>query len=425
MKTQLWARCGAAEPGFRRFFAGYTTSLLGSSMAATATTFAILDSGKSAADLGYVMAAGIVPIVLCLLGGGVVADRIGSRRVMLAADCVRCLAQVVFAIVLFTCQPPLWVYVVLVMVRGAGEGFFGPALSALIPQLTGAAELSDANALMGMASSAAAVAGPALSGIVVALFGPATVLALDAASYGVSVLALRSVRVSGPPAREPQSVFADLREGWTEFRSRSWVWLTTIQFALFNFFVWAPFLVLGPVLAHQRYGGASAWGVTMACYGVGSIAGGVALLGRRPRRPILVATIATFAYACPSFALALHAPLFEVDLAVLLAGVGSAVCGALYSTTNQRLLPPAVLARVSSYNTLGSFVLGPLGLAIAGPIALVAGISRVLMFGVVWQVVASGILVCLPAIRFESPLLAVEGLGESGESQGEGLVGVH
>jgi MFS family permease len=447
MKTQLQARHKAGRagssrldalrrPDFRRFFIGFTTSELGTAMSATATTFAILDSGKSAADLGYVMAAGIVPIVLCLLGGGVFADRIGSRRVMLGADCVRCLAQTALAIALFTTRPPLWVFIVLVMVRSAGEGFFTPALSALTPQLLGGGNTTDANALMKMAGSSADVAGPALSGILVAFLGPAAVVALDAASYLVSIFTLWSIRVANPaPAsRDRRSVFADLREGWTEFRSRAWIWVTTLQFGLFNLLVWAPFLVLGPVVAHQRYGGAKAWGLTMACYGAGSILGGIAMLGRRPRRPMIVATIATFGYACPSIALGLSAPVVGTAVAVFVAGIGSTVCNTLYSATSQQLLPPTVLARVNSYSTLGSFVLGPLGLAAAGPVALAIGIPRVLLFGAMWQVCASAVVLCLPTIRIvsapsspspspvvasaaaspDSPLVAVESLGEGG-----------
>jgi MFS family permease len=387
------------QPDFRRFFIGYSTSNLGSGMAATATTFAILDSGQSAGDLGLVMAAGIVPILLCLIGGGVVADRLGSRRVMLATDAIRTLVQAVFAIALFTGSPPLWVYLALTAVRGAGDGFFGPSLSALIPEVINAEELTDANALMGIVDSAASVAGPATSGVIVALFGPAAVLALDAASYGVSVLALWSVRVANPAPRTGRSVLADLREGWHEFRSRTWLWLVTVQFALFNLIVWAPFLVLGPTLAHQHYGGAAAWGATMGSLGAGSVVGGLALLGREPKRPMFTATVATIGYAFPSLALGLRAPLPWVTVAAFSGGIGTAVFNTLYSATEQRLLPPGVRARVSSYGTMGAYVFGPLGLAAAGPIAAATGIPAVLLTGVCWQIAATAFLLTLPVIR--------------------------
>lgn len=403
------ARAGAARPGgrldtlrrpaFRRFFIGYTTSDLGTGMAATASTFAILDSGRGAADLGLVMAAGIVPILVCLLGGGVVADRLGSRRVMLATDAVRTLAQAVFAVVLFTGSPPLWVFLVLAAVRGAGDGFFRPALTALIPEVIEAEDLTDANALMGIVDSAASVLGPVASGVIVALFGSAAVLALDAASYGVSVLTLWSLRVADPAPRARRSVLADLREGWDEFRSRTWLWLVTVQFALFNLIVWAPYLVLGPTMAHLHYGGAAAWGAIAGCLGAGSIAGGLGLLGREPRRPMFTGTIATVGYAFPPLALGLRLPLPWVMAAAFVGGIGTSVFNALYSATEQRLLPPGVRARVSSYGTMGAFVFGPLGLAAAGPVAAAVGISTVLLTGVCWQVAATAVLVTLPVVR--------------------------
>jgi MFS family permease len=270
----------------------------------------------------------------------VVADRLGSRRVLLASDAVRCLAQAAFALeLLAVARPPLWVFVLIGAVRGAGEGFFNPALSALIPRLVDGDILTPANALMSMARSAAAVGGPALSGVLVAAFGPAVVLGADAASYGVSWAALLTVRVAAPGAREPQSMLGDLREGWTQFRIRPWLWLSTVQFALFNLLVWAPFLVLGPTLAHSHYGGARAWGTAMACYGLGALVGSAALLRREPRRPLTVAIIASAAFALPPAAFALQLPLAAVSGVMLCAGAGAAVAGAVFGAVEQRVLP--------------------------------------------------------------------------------------
>jgi predicted MFS family arabinose efflux permease len=293
----------------------------------------------------------------------------------------------------------LWGFILIAALRGVGEGFFNPALSALIPRLVDADILTQANALMGMARSAATVAGPALSGVLVAAFGPALVLGADAASYGVSVAALLTVRVAAPGPRERQSMLRDLREGWTQYRARPWLWLSTVQFALFNLLVWAPFLVLGPTLAHSHYGGARAWGTAMACYGLGAVVGGAALLGREPRRPLTVAIIATAAYALPPAAFALELPLAEVSAVLLCAGAGNAVAGALFTAVEQRVLPPDMLARLSSYNYLGAFVLGPLGLAAAGPAAARFGASGVLGFGALWQVFGTAVMLCLPSSR--------------------------
>jgi MFS family permease len=185
---------------FARFFAGYATSLLGTSMSALAVSFAVLDGGGTASDLGVVLAAGIVPQVLFMLGGGVLADRIGRRPVMLGADAARCAAQAALAGAVLAGHPALWVFILLAMARGTGDAVFTPALSGLTVELAPPDDLVNANALLSAARSTAVVAGPSLAGVLVALAGPGTVIAIDAGSYAVSVLALASLRL--PAARQ-------------------------------------------------------------------------------------------------------------------------------------------------------------------------------------------------------------------------------
>ncbi|MFF1906282.1 MFS transporter [Kitasatospora sp. NPDC058218] len=389
------------ERDFRWFFVGYTTSLLGSSMAPVAVAFAVLGAGGGGSGLGWVMAARILPIVLVMLVGGVVADRLGSRRVMLAADVLRCGVQAVFAAVLMSGRAPLWAMVALVAVWGLGEGVFLPAFGALVPSLVrDASRLSDANTLLGLARSVATVVGPAVAGLVTAGCGPAAVLLIDAVTYGIGAVALARFRpATQGSAGEGGSLLADLREGWSEFRSRPWLWITTAHMGLFNLLVWAPFLVLGPLTAQHGLGGARGWGLVMGGYGAGAVLGGLLMLGRRPGRPLAVATVATFGWALPSAALAAGWPLVPVVGAALLAGVGAAVCGALYSTTMQSWVPVEVLARVSAFGGLGAFVLGPAGLAAAGPLADRVGAGAVLAFGALWQLGAGVVVLAVPAVR--------------------------
>src|SRR5215470_15246015 len=185
------------ERNFRRFYAGYVTSLLGTSMSGVALVFAVLGSGGTATDLGYVQAAGIVPQVVFVLGGGVLADRLGRRPVMLGADALRGCAQAGLAAALFLGSPPVWLFMLLGALVGLGEALFWPALDALTVQLVPGDELVSANALTGAANAAAGIVGPALAGILVALAGPAPVIAVDAASYAVSVIALAMLRLPG------------------------------------------------------------------------------------------------------------------------------------------------------------------------------------------------------------------------------------
>ncbi|MFF3001782.1 MFS transporter [Kitasatospora sp. NPDC057940] len=391
------------ERDFAWFFVGYSTSLLGSSMAPVAVAFAVLDGGGGGTDLGWVMAARILPVVLVLLAGGVIADRFGSRRVMLGSDVLRGLVQAVFAALLTAGRAPVWAMVALVAVWGIGEGLFLPALGAIVPGLVRRKELlADANTLLGLARSVATVAGPATAGLVTATRGPAVVLLVDAVTYGVGAFALARLRLpdrAADAAGGEQSMLAELRAGWTEFASRPWFWITTVQMGLFNLLVWAPFLVLGPLTAQRDLGGARAWGLVMGVYGVGAVLGGLVMLGRRPGRPLAVATVATLAWALPSAALAAGAPLPWVVAGALAAGVGSAVSGTLLSTAMQSWVPPEVLGRVNSFGALGAFVLGPLGLAAAGPVADRIGVAEVLLLGAVWQLVAGTVVLAVPAVR--------------------------
>jgi MFS family permease len=191
-----------AGRNFRRFYVGYTTSLLGTSMSAVAIAFAVLQSGGTATTLGVVFTANIVPMIAFMLGGGVIADRLGRRPVMLTADVARCAAQSALAVALFLGRPHVWLFVVAAFVVGTGNAFFSPALSGLAVQLAPRDQLGNANALFGMARPAAAVAGPALAGVLIAVGSPAAPIAVDAGSYAVSAVAL--ALLSFPPPDGPR-----------------------------------------------------------------------------------------------------------------------------------------------------------------------------------------------------------------------------
>lgn len=387
-----------AERNFRVFYAGYATSLLGSAMSTLALTFAVLDSGGGPADLGFVFAANVVPQVLVMLGGGVLADRVGRRPVMLVTDSVRLAVQGTLAAVLFAGRPPIWLFAVLAALLGTGEGFFTPGLGGLRAEIASPARLPDANALLGIAESAARVLGPALAGVLIAVFSPAVVIAADAASFGVSVLALAVLRVR-PADRTAQSPWRDLADGWRAFRGQTWLWLTTVQFALFNLFTWAPYLLLGPILARQYLGGAGAWGTITAAYAGGSILTGLGLVGRRPKRLLVVAVLGTFGYALPCLALALHGPVSVVAVAAFAGGCGSAVFGTYWDTALQQQVPAQLLSRATAFTLTGAYVLGALGFAVIGPVAGLVGAGRMLGFAGAYAVASSTVVLVMPAIR--------------------------
>jgi MFS family permease len=377
------------ERNFRRFYAGYAVSVTGSAMAGVAVAFAVLSNGGDSAALGYVFAAGVIPQILLMISGGVLADRIGRRPVMLGADLLRFAAQAALAAALLAGHVPVWVFVVLQAAEGTGEAFFTPALTALTPQMAPRGQASDANALIGLASSTARIGGPALAGILVAAVSPAVVIAIDAASFGASVLSLALLRM--PPARAAAaSPLRDLADGWAAFRTRPWLLLTTLQYTLFNLFTWAPYLLLGPILARDYLGGARAWGLVVTALAAGSVGASLALVGRRPRRPLVVSTAGAFGYPLPCLLLALHAPLIPVAAAALAAGAGSAVAGTFWTTTLQLDVPPELQARATAFSLTGSFA------AVLGPRPLLA-------FAAVYGLASPAVLLALPAIRRGPP----------------------
>jgi MFS family permease len=423
-----WLRSKAgvlAERNFRRFYTGYVTSLLGTAMSSIAVTWAVLDSHYSPTALGLVMFAHVVPMILLMAVAGAIADRFGRRRVMLGADILRCCVQATLAVLLlpasvfplapFDGRPPLWAFAMLAALLGAGDSFFTPALSGLTVKMAPRDQLGNANALYGLAQSVTNIAGPTLAGLLVALTSPAVVIGADAFSYVVSAVALSLLRI---PARAPArpdpggaapgkgggaagrggTLRRDIAEGWSEFRSRSWLCAMTVEWAFLNLLTWAPFLLLGQVAAHQYLGGSAAWGVIMAGQGVGSVLGGLLVLGRRPRRPMVVATMATFCYALPDIPLALHAGVLWVAAGAFGCGIGSA-CGAFSSAAQQQQIPADKLARVASFTVVPNFAIGVIGFAVDGPLASVFGAQTVLAVGAVYGLISTAVVLSLPSIR--------------------------
>jgi MFS family permease len=383
---------------FRLFLVGRLTSFIGTGMLPVALAFAVLGRHGSTSEVGYVLGAETLPLVLFLLVGGAAADRLNRRVVMLSADVLRAVAQSVLAAWILVGHPPLWGFLLTQALVGTGNAFFTPAMTGLIPQVAPAESLQQANVLNSMAEWSGRLFGPALAGVIVATAGPGWAVAADAGTYLVSALCLVGLRVgwSGTAANEP--FVAQLRTGWRAFRSRTWLWSIVTQFSSYGFFVFAPFFVLGAVVANQSLGGAAAWGTVLALQGLGSVLASVVIFRVRPRRPLLVAEVSLFGFALPMVALAARAPLGVVAPAAFVSGASIGVFGPLWDTTMQSQLPPAVLSRASAYDWFGSMVFLPLGYALAGTLARLLGIDGTLYLGAAWLVFSTAVVVSLPGV---------------------------
>jgi MFS family permease len=387
---------------FRLVFGAALISLLGDGMVPVALSFAVLDLTGSATDLGVVLAAWSFALVGSLLVGGVVADRVSRRAVMIGADLVRLVAQAATGVLLVSGHATVAELAISQACLGAASGFFNPASSGLIPLVAGD-WLQQGNSLRGMAMAAGNIAGPAIAGVLVVTTSPGVALLIDAGTYGASAVLLARVNRDTRGGAPPQRFVADLREGFAELRARTWVWATIAALSVINA-VGVAFPVLGALTAKRQLGGAGAWALILAGQGVGSLIGGTTLLRLRPRRPLLVALLVGMVPALPTLLLAIPAPLALIVVAALVSGVGGMMFNTLWETTLQQHIPEAARSRVSAYDWFGCLALQSVGFALIGPFAAAVGTSAALYLcgGVDLAIVIA--LLAVRDIRTVSPL---------------------
>jgi len=391
----------AGEP-FRLLFAGQALSVVGDRMMAVAIAFAVLAIGD-ATDLGIVLAASGIPFALFAIAGGVLSDRVGRRRTMIASDVIRTICQAVVAALLLTGSAEVWMLVVLSAVYGACAAIFMPALMGLIPQTVPPDRLQEANALLGFTRSVANVAGPAVAGLVIALGGPGEVIAVDALTFAVSAACLIALRPAPAPVGdghdEAEDFLSRLRAGWREVRVRPWLTGGLGAMAAYHVFVLPAVFVLGPVLAQRELDGASSWAAIVACWGIGTAAGNLLALRLPIRRPVLLAAIALVGASTQGVIIGSGLGTAGIAALEVLAGVASSLFFTLWDTSIQEQIPANAVSRVSSYDFSVSLGLMPLGMAVAGPIAATAGLHATLVGLGVLGMLAALAWLAVPDVR--------------------------
>jgi MFS family permease len=396
---RLTRRLGALEERqFRLLWAGQAVSAFGDGLYPVALAFAVVELTGSVADLGLVFMAVLIPRVVLVLGGGVWADRLPRQRVMFAADVLRCAMQALTAVYLFSDRTDLWPLLVLSVFYGAGDAFFQPAITGLVPQTVRPDLMQQANALLALTRNACWLAGPVIAGLLVATAGPAWAFALDAATFAVSAAFLAVMRLPRIVRPERRPFVAELRAGWLEVRDRTWVWTSIVYFAVWNLAL-APMFVLGPFVADQSLGGASSWGVIVSCAGVGSLVGAAAALRLKPRRPLATGFLLFGLCALEPALLARPAPTAVVAVAAAVGFGGSAFGNALWFTALQERIPAGSISRVSAYDWLGSIVFKPAGYVLVGPLVAALGSSSTLLLSAAVIAVASLVVSSLARTR--------------------------
>ncbi|MBI0375507.1 MFS transporter [Streptomyces albiflaviniger] len=341
---------------------------LGNAGALIAAAFAVLEAGGDGGDVGLVAAARTLPLVVFLLIGGAVADRLPRHRVMVAANSLNCLSQAVFAVLVLSGEARLWQMAVLSALGGTGQAFFSPAAEGMLLSSVNGEQAARAFALFRVGMNGAQIGGAALGGALVAVVGPGWVLAADAAAFAVAG-ALRSLLdVRAVAQREPGGgILRDLREGWREFVGRPWLWSIVVQFSVVNAVVGAAEAVFGPLVAEDQLGGARPWGLALAAFGAGTVLGGLLMVRWRPRRMLLAGSLCVLPLALPSAALAVPVPVVPLAVVMFLVGVSVEVFGVSWMTALHQEIPEDKLSRVSAYDWFGSVAMVPLATALAGP----------------------------------------------------------
>ena len=401
------------HPAFRLLLAGRTISSLGNTFAGIALAFAVLDLTGSATDLGLVVGARTLVNVLFLLFGGVLADRLPRHLLMVGSSVTAALTQGAVAGLVLTHTATIPLLIALSAANGMVAALALPASAALLPQTVPADERQQANALGRLLGNASSIIGAPVGGVVVAAVGPGWGIAADAASFAIAALCFSLVRVPAVKRETPKpaeaesaealigaeqtpgvaagegrpSIFADLRTGWTEFSSRTWLWVIVAGFGVFNA-AWSGSIgVLGPVVADETFG-RRAWGFILAAETAGMIVGGLIAMRIRVRRLLYFATASCALLALPALTLGLYPHVAALLVAGFVAGVGLEQFGVGWETTMQEHVPADRLARVYSYDMLGSFLAMPVGQVLAGPAAQAFGVRTALIGAAVLMALA-------------------------------------
>ncbi|GKQ41720.1 MFS transporter [Streptomyces sp. A012304] len=373
---------------------------LGSQGALIAAAFAVLETGGDGGDVGLVAAARTLPLVLFLLIGGAVADRLPRHRVMVAANALNCLSQAAFAALVLAGEPRLWQMMLLTALGGSGQAFFSPAAEGMLLSSVQGEQAGRAFAVFRMAMQGAALGGAALGGAMVAVVGPGWVLAADAAAFALAGSLRAFLDVRDVPARGPGGgMLADLREGWHEFIGRPWLWGIVLQFSVANAVIGAVDAVYGPLVARDHLGGPGPWGLALGFFGAGTVAGAFLMTRWKPRRLLLAGTLCVFPLALPSAALAVPVPIGVLCAVMFLTGVTLEVFGVSWMTALHQEIPEDKLSRVSAYDWFGSVALIPLATALAGPAETAFGRTASLWGCAVVVVLVTAAVLCVPDVR--------------------------
>jgi DHA3 family tetracycline resistance protein-like MFS transporter len=386
---------------FRLLWIGQTFSRLGDFAYTVALPLQVLAIGGTPLELGIVFSLSNISRIALLLVGGSLVDRLPRRRVLIVTDLLDGLIVAVIAVLGFTNQLAVEHLYVTAVLFGASSAFFTPAIGAIIPELVPADILIGGNALRGFSRQAGVIAGPVIAGVLIALSGPPAAFAFDAATFGVSLVALLLIASrSAPVTSAGSSLLAGIREGWSYTFSVPWLWITIFGFAVINAAVFGPILVGLPVLiVDELRADQAVFGLMLAAIGVGEVVGAVVTAQVRRGRTGTVMYLYVFV---EGLAVALFATLAPIPVLLILAGVvGYCIMGftILWESALQQHVPRELLGRVTSIDYFGAILMGPITPIVAALLVVAIGPPMLFLWGGLVASVLCLAAIALPSIR--------------------------
>ncbi|WP_136033957.1 MFS transporter [Microbacterium sp. PF5] len=397
------------DRNFRWFFLARAITMITGSMSSIALAFAVLEIDNDARSLSIVLAAFTVSNIVFVLFGGVIADRLPRALIIQSCYVVDILSIGAMAALLFTGTATVPLLAILSVVNGASTAFVLPAMQGIIPQLTTPEHLQQANAMLSFVRSAVTIGGPVIAGVVVAAAGPAWAMVVQAAGWLVAIPVLALVKLPPPAAEGGTTMFHDLRIGWHEFWSRSWLWTIVLAFMIMNAIHVGAWGVVGPYIAkNDDRLGITGWGWVLSAEGVGVLLMTLLLMWVPLRRPLRYGMIGMAAFAIPLTVLGVHPGVVLLAMAAFLAGAGAEVFATGWNLAMMENVPGEKLSRVASYDMLGSFVVMPIGTLVYGWLITQADPATVLIAsGAVYGTIALATLAVPSVWRMGRPAAAV------------------
>jgi MFS family permease len=366
-----------AHTRFRWLSVARTTGFLGNAVAPIALAFAVLDLTGSVTDLGFVVGVRSIANVALLLVGGVLADRLPRALLLQGSSVAAAGTAALLAAAVLTGFASVPLLAGIGLVNGAVSAVALPASYSITPETVPAGMLRQANAVLRIGTNAAAIIGASLGGLLAATAGPGWAMLVIAAVFAIEAACY--VRVGGARVDRPRAhPFTELREGWSEFVSRRWVWVVVLQFMIVNAAMVGGLQVLGPAVADETFGRAT-WGMALAGQTAGAVVGGLVAVRWLPRRALLFGVALTTVFATPLLALGLAPHPVVLVPVMVLCGFAMEQFTIAWDVSLQENVPGEKLARVYSYDMIGSSLAVPVGQFAVGPVATTAGSTATLV----------------------------------------------